>query len=60
VEKLRGVGHETNGAYTDPLFEDWQNGDFRLKSESPALKMGIRSIDVREAGLTEDFPWSKA
>ena len=57
VNKLRSVGYEKNGAYVDPMFEDWENGDFRLKPGSPALKMGIKSIDVREAGLTDDFPW---
>ena len=56
LEKVREVGHEKNGAYVDPLFEDWENGDFRLKPDSPALKMGIKSIDVSKAGLTADFP----
>ena len=56
IEKLREVGHGKNDASIDPLFVDWENGDFRLKPDSPALKMGIKSIDVREAGLTEDFP----
>ena len=59
VEKLRAIGYEQNGAAIDPMFEDWEHGDFRLKSDSPALKMGIKSIDVRKAGLTEDFPWPK-
>ncbi|MDC0584723.1 right-handed parallel beta-helix repeat-containing protein [Bacteroidales bacterium] len=56
IEKMRSLGHDKNSAYIDPLFEDWENGDFRLKPNSPALKMGIKSIDIREAGLTEDFP----
>ncbi len=54
--KLRADGYELNGAYADPLFEDIENGDFRLKPESPALEMGIRSVDISEAGLTDDFP----
>ena len=56
LEKVREVGHEKNGAYADPLFEDLENGDFRLKPDSPALKMGIKSIDMSKIGLTEDFP----
>ena len=56
IVKLREVGHEQNGAYTDPLFVYWENGDFRLRPDSPALKMGIKSIDVSDVGLTEDFP----
>ncbi len=53
---LRAEGHDRNGLYADPMFVDWENGDFRLKPESPALKMGIKSIDVRDAGLRDDFP----
>jgi hypothetical protein len=56
LKGLREAGHEKNGFYGDPMFVDWKKGDFRLKPESPALKMGIKSIDVREAGLTEDYP----
>ncbi len=56
LEKMHSLGHDQNSAYVDPLFEDWENGDFRLKPNSPALKMGIKSIDVSEAGLREDFP----
>jgi hypothetical protein len=56
LEKLHAIGRERNGAYTNPLFVNWENGDFRLKSDSPALKMGIKSIDLSKVGLTEDFP----
>lgn len=56
IEKLQARGREANGVYADPMFEDWENGDFRLKPGSPALKMGIVSIDVGEAGITDAFP----
>jgi hypothetical protein len=56
ISELQKVGHEKNGAYTDPQFVDWENGDFRLSPDSPALKMGIRSIDLSNVGLTADFP----
>ena len=56
LAQLRKDGYEKNGACADPLFVDWENGDFRLKPDSPALKMGIESIDISKAGLTEDFP----
>jgi hypothetical protein len=35
----------------DPLFVDPENGDFRFKPGSPALKMGIVPIDLSEIGL---------
>jgi hypothetical protein len=54
--KMRKDGYEQNGAVADPLFVDWEAGDFRLQPDSPALKMGIQSIDLSEVGLTDDFP----
>ena len=56
LEKLRSLGYAENSIYADPLLEDWDNQDFRLTADSPALKMGIQSLDVRETGLTDDFP----
>ena len=40
----------------DPLFVDVANRDFRLKLDSPALKLGFRPIDVSRIGLKNDFP----
>jgi len=56
IVELRKRGYEKKGAYADPLFVDWENGDFRPRPDSPALKMGIKSIDLSDVGLTEDFP----
>ncbi|OGV63425.1 MAG: hypothetical protein A3K19_30750 [Lentisphaerae bacterium RIFOXYB12_FULL_65_16] len=41
----------------DPLFVDAANGDFRLKRESPALKLGFKSIDLSQTGLYGDKAW---
>jgi hypothetical protein len=43
-------------AYADPMFVDLKPGDFRLKADSPALKMGIKQIDLKGVGLTSAFP----
>jgi len=56
IVELQKVGHEKNGVYADPLFVDWENGDFRLRPDSPALKIGIKSIDLSNVGLTDSFP----
>ncbi|MBM3237972.1 hypothetical protein FJZ31_16910 [Candidatus Poribacteria bacterium] len=34
----------------DPMFVDLDKGDYRFKPESPALKLGIKQIDVSKAG----------
>jgi hypothetical protein len=38
----------------DPLFVDASRGDFRLKAESPALKMGFKQIPMAKIGLERD------
>jgi hypothetical protein len=37
----------------DPLFVDVDQFDFRLQNISPALKLGIRSIDISTVGITK-------
>jgi hypothetical protein len=56
LERIREAGHDKDSVYADPLFVDWEKGDFRLRAESPALKMGIKSIDMDKIGLTDEFP----
>jgi hypothetical protein len=51
LAKLQGDGVDANSKVADPMFVDPENGDFRFKPESPALKMGIVPIDVSEIGL---------
>ncbi|MBI2926192.1 MAG: right-handed parallel beta-helix repeat-containing protein [Verrucomicrobia bacterium] len=34
----------------DPLFVDWENGDYRFRPDSPAHKLGIAPLDVSRAG----------
>lgn len=43
-------GHDPKGVVADPLFADSRKGDFRLRPDSPALKMGHVPFDVAEAG----------
>ncbi len=51
VKKGRREGIDANSMATDPLFVDPENGDFRFKPNSPALKLGIVPIDVTKIGL---------
>lgn len=56
LETIRAQGVGKNDAYDDPLFEDLKPWNFKLKLNSPALKMGIKQIDLTGVGLTKDFP----
>lgn len=51
LEKQRRDGVDAHSLATDPLFMDAENGDFRLKPDSPALKLGIVPIDLSKVGL---------
>ena len=51
------MGLDTHTNFTDPLFVDRENHDYRLKPQSPALAMGFRKIDTYEIGLKKDFPY---
>jgi parallel beta-helix repeat protein len=43
-------GHDEHSLITDPLFVDAKKHDFRLKPESPALKLGFKPIDTSTVG----------
>ncbi len=49
-------GQDVGSLITDPLFVDPAKRDFRLKAGSPALAMGIRSIDISAMGVLRDDP----
>ncbi|MBN2314469.1 MAG: right-handed parallel beta-helix repeat-containing protein [Sedimentisphaerales bacterium] len=49
-EQWKKTGKDNHSLYADPLFVDPENYDFRLKSESPALALGFKPIDVSRVG----------
>ncbi|HUT30041.1 MAG TPA: right-handed parallel beta-helix repeat-containing protein [Sedimentisphaerales bacterium] len=51
----RQLGYDKDSAVKDPLFVDSENDDYRVREESPALKLGFRNFDMNW-GLTDDFP----
>jgi len=53
------TGHDKNSIIADPLFVDAKNYDFRLKPNSPALKIGFKPFDYSKAGVYGDSDWVK-
>jgi hypothetical protein len=53
LERAQKEGIDLYSLATDPLFIDLENGDFRLKPESPALKLGFVPFDLSKVGLRD-------
>jgi hypothetical protein len=54
-EEWQALGFDQHSVFADPLFMDAEGGDYRLKPESPALKLGFENFDARQAGLKKDY-----
>jgi hypothetical protein len=50
LEQWQAKGLDKNSVVADPLLVDPKNGDFSLKPESPALKLGFKPIDISTVG----------
>ncbi|EMI43320.1 right-handed parallel beta-helix repeat-containing protein [Rhodopirellula sp. SWK7] len=48
--KMRAVGKEKASRVGDPLFVDPAGGDFNFRPSSPALELGIETLDVSKMG----------
>ncbi len=53
-EEWQGTGQDPNSIIADPLFVDVEKRDFRLRPESPALKLGFQQIPLDQIGPYED------
>lgn len=50
LEKWHERGHDQHSVIADPLFAAPRKDDFRLKSKSPALRLGFQPLDMRSVG----------
>jgi hypothetical protein len=51
LEDRRAMGLDLSSIVADPLFVDPARGDFRLRAESPAAKIGFVPFDYTKAGI---------
>ena len=56
LEEWRKLGYDLHSVFADPMFVDPANGDYRVKPESPALKMGFKNFEMDQFGLLPEFP----
>lgn len=52
----QGLGWDRNSIFADPLFVDPAGLDFRVRPDSPALRLGFLNFEMGGWGLTQDFP----
>jgi len=52
-QKWRDRGHDVHSIIADPMFENPEKGDFRLKAGSPASQIEFKPIDMSGVGASE-------
>ncbi|RAV00215.1 Ig-like domain-containing protein [Paenibacillus sp. YN15] len=52
------TAYDQHSLTVNPQFVDADNGDYRLRYDSPAYSLGFTDIDYASIGLLPDFPFS--
>jgi len=55
LSEWQALGYDIHSHFGDPLFVDSSKGDYRVRPESPALKLGFRNFDLKSIGLLPNF-----
>jgi hypothetical protein len=58
-EEWRAQGRDEGSFIADPLFVNPGRRDFRLRSGSPAEKIGFKAIDFSQCGVQGEAAWKK-
>ena len=56
LQQWQALGYDKQSLFSDPMFVDPRNEDYRVKPESPAIGLGFKNFDLSTAGLLPDFP----
>jgi hypothetical protein len=56
LEEWRKLGFDRNSVFADPLFIDPAGNDYRVRPESPALRLGFKNFEMGLWGITKEFP----
>jgi len=55
LKEWRQLGFDQHSVFADPMFVDPENNDYRVKPESPALKLGFKNFPMDQFGLLPSF-----
>jgi Right handed beta helix region len=55
-DEWQSLGFDKHSVVADPLFEDANEKNFRVRLESPALKLGFQNFEMGVWGLRAEFP----
>jgi len=58
-QEWQQLGRDQDSIIADPLFVNAEELDFRLKPNSPAIKLGFKPFDYTKAGVYGDPDWIK-
>jgi hypothetical protein len=56
LEEWRKLGFDRDSVFADPLFVDPAKNDYRVRPESPALRLGFKNFEMGLWGITKEFP----